>query len=92
MMRLLTLIYSSCVKHSVLTLFLDLNDHLDLHIYGGDAPDAFSPSTGLSLPTFVSVYEEKNDCYRNTFGKDINIDKVITLPISPQGYLRPGRL
>ena len=80
----LTFSYSSCVEHLVQRLLLAISDHVDLHIYGGDASDAFSHIPGPSVPTFVYIDDQ--------FGKNIDREKFLTVTRALHGYLDSGRL
>ena len=87
-----TLTYSPCVEHTAQRLFLAIAFHLDLHIYGTDASDAFLHTPGPSVPSFVSIYDQFSDWYIHKFGKNIDRDKVLPVLRSLQGHPDPGRL
>ena len=87
-----TLTYSPCVEHTAQRLFLAIAFHLDLHIYGTDASDAFLHTPGPSVPSFVSIYDQFSDWYIHKFGNNINIEIFLPVMRSLQGYMESGRL
>ena len=92
MLRELTLTYISCVENPVQRLLLAIAAHLDLRIYGVDASSTFKHIIGPYVPTFVSINDQFYHRIRNTFGKDINRDKVLHVLRALQDHPESGRL
>ena len=90
MLRYLNPTYSSCVQYPAQRPLFAIAAHLDLHIYGGDASEAFENIPGPSDTTFVYIDDQFADWYRHKFGKDIYRGKVIPVLRYLKGHPESG--